>query len=61
MFILQESQKERDRGSGKAYLKKKQNIAENVHNLGKVTDIKIQEQRAPNKINPKRSTARHHN
>ena len=35
-------------------------IAENFPNLWKETDIQVQEaQRAPNKINPKRSTPRH--
>ena len=35
-------------------------IAETLPNLGKETDIQIQEaQRAPNKINPRRSIPRH--
>ena len=35
-------------------------IAEHILNLGKETEIHIQEaQRSPNKINPKRSTPRH--
>ena len=35
-------------------------IAKNFPNLGKETEIHIQEsQRAPNKINPRRSTPRH--
>ena len=34
-------------------------MVENVHNLGKKTDIQIQEtQRIPNKENPRRPTAR---
>ena len=37
-------------------------IAENFLNLGKKTDIKVQEvQRVPNKINPKRNTPTHCN
>ena len=35
-------------------------IVENFPNLGKKSDIHIQEaQRAPNKVNPRRSTPRH--
>ena len=36
-------------------------IAENFPNLGKETDIQVQEYRVPNKMNPKRSTQRHCN
>ena len=35
-------------------------VPENVPNLGKETDIQVQEaQRIPNKMNPKRYTSRH--
>ena len=37
-------------------------IAENLPNLGKETDIQIQEvQRVPYRINPKRNTSKHCN
>uniref|UniRef100_A0A9L0SE42 L1 transposable element RRM domain-containing protein n=1 Tax=Equus caballus TaxID=9796 RepID=A0A9L0SE42_HORSE len=49
--------KERDKGAENLL---EEIIAENFPNLGKETDVQVEEvQRAPNKMNPKRTTPRH--
>jgi len=58
-FSLQGPQKEKKGKRGqKTYFE--QIMAENFHNLGKETDVQVQEaQRVLNKMNPKRATPRH--
>ena len=54
---LRSQKEEREKGTENVF---EDRVTENFPNLGKETDIQVQEaQRVPNRINPKRITTRH--
>ena len=54
---MRSQKEEREKGTENVF---EDRVTENFPNLGKETDIQVQEaQRVPNRINPKRITTRH--